>query len=235
MAFLIGILILITFIMILYSVITIKLKRLSKKVFGTSDMNKIIQMREFLDEETPKSLSSLDSLYLERIKSDFPQMNINELKALVEKNIVECLDAIEEKSIKGLKTTNEKVRNYILTKIKDLKDNHIEYKNIKFHKTVVSKYENNHDVATIYFGTAFEYSYQKNKDNFRKKQDRVITECIYVIDSDKVDNQLKSLGLNCPNCGAPIKSLKYKKCSYCGSGIVDLVTKSFTINNIENK
>ncbi|MCI8347308.1 MAG: hypothetical protein HFJ12_05145 [Bacilli bacterium] len=232
---LIGVLILVTFIIILYFVIMIKLKKLSRKIFGTSDIGKVIQTGEFLDEETPKSLSSLDNLYLDQIKRDFPEMNINELKSLVETNIIECMDAIEEKNIKGLKTTNEKIRRYVLAKIRDLKDNHIEYKDIKFHKTVVSKYENKKGIATIYFGTAFEYFYKKNQGVFHKKQDRIITECIYVIDFEQVDSKIKSLGLNCPNCGAPIKALKYKKCSYCNSGVIDLVTRSFTINNMENR
>ncbi len=235
MWFLIGVLVLIVFIMILYFIVTIKLKQLSRKILGTSDIKSMIERGKFLDEETPKSLSSLDNLYLDQLKRDFPEMNINELKSLVESNIIECLDAIEEKDIKGLKTTNEKVKKYVLTKIKDLKDEHIEYKNIKFHKTVISKYENKKGIATIYFGTAFEYFYKKNQEVFHKKQDRIITECIYVIDSNQVDSKLKALGLNCPNCGAPIKSLKHKKCSYCNSGVIDLVTRSFTINNIENK
>ena len=55
---------------------------------------------------------------------------------------------------------------------------------------------------------------------------------IYVIDSNQVKGSLKALGLNCPNCGAPIKSLDKKVCSYCQTGIVDLVKKSFVLNDI---
>ena len=45
---LIGVLILVTFIIILYFVIMIKLKKLSRKIFGTSDIGKLIQTGVFL-------------------------------------------------------------------------------------------------------------------------------------------------------------------------------------------
>lgn len=235
MAFLIGVLILISFLLILYFMIQSKLRRLSKKLFGTSDLTKFIEKGEFLDEETPKSLSSLDSLYLDQIKEDFPLMNIQELKAKVEENILDFLHAIEKKNSNKMKHASGKIKSYTDSRIKDLGNHSIQYKNIRFHKTVVAKYEKSKGIATIVFGTAFEYLYRKDNEMNRKKQDRMITECIYVIDSSKVESHLKSFGLNCPNCGAPIQSLKHKSCSYCGSGVVDLVTRSFVIHDIKNK
>lgn len=234
MAFLIGVLILILFLIILYFVVVNKIKKFSRNVFGTNDISKIINKEEFINDEVPKSLSSLDTLYLENIKKDFPELNINQLKAMVEENIVECIEAIENKDVGIIKTKSDKIKKYIGSKIDDLKNSSVNYKNVKFHKTVVSKYEKNASVATIYFGTAFEYLYSKDKNEYRKVQDRVITECIYVIDISKVDSKIKSLGLNCPNCGAPIKTLSNKICSYCGSGVANLVTKTFMINNIRN-
>ena len=39
---------------------------------------------------------------------------------------------------------------------------------------------------------------------------------VYIQNVDMVANGSEGLGLNCPNCGAPIKSLGQKFCEYCG-------------------
>ena len=122
MAFLIGVLILILFLIVLYLIIANKIKNFSRNVFGTTDISKIINKEEFINDEVPKSLSSLDSLYLENIKKDFPELNINQLKAMVEKNIIECIDAIENRDVGIIKTKSDKIKKYIESKIDDLKN-----------------------------------------------------------------------------------------------------------------
>ena len=113
-----------------------------------------------------------------------------------------------------------------------ISDGNVSYDSFKIHKTVVSRYDKLDGIATIYFGSSFEY-YMKKDNGIRKKvQDRVKVEFIYVYDIDKVDFDNKLLGLNCPNCGSPIKSLGTKSCSYCGTGIVDVVNKVWNCNDI---
>ena len=85
---------------------------------------------------------------------------------------------------------------------------------------------NDNTIVTEYLDSHLENGIKK------KVQKRIKTEYIYVIDSNQVKGSLKALGLNCPNCGAPIKSLDKKVCSYCQTGIVDLVKKSFVLNDI---
>ena len=53
---------------------------------------------------------------------------------------------------------------------------------------------------------------------------------IYIIDENKIDYHAR-VGLNCPNCGAPIKNLGLKTCDYCGSGVIDIVKKTWFLNN----
>ena len=235
MAFLIGVIILITFLVTVYIIVKIKLNRFTRKYFGTTDIKSIIEHEKLIDEEIPKSLSSLDNLYLDQIKRDFKDLNINELKSESEKVIIECFNSIKNKNIKHLSTKNEKIKEFVISKIEDTKINNSSYKNIKIHKTVISKYENKQGVATINFQTAFQYDYKEKEKIYRLKQDRITTEYIYVIDEEKLPKNIKAVGLNCPNCGAPITTLNDKKCLYCGSGIIDIVKKSFVINNIENK
>lgn len=231
MPFLIGILILITFILFCYIYIKIKLKRVMTK-YGISSLKEIIEKAEFDTEDLPKSLSSMDSVYLERIKEEFPDMNINELKRESEKIILDFLEAIEKKDSSKIKS--EKVKAYVDSKINDLKYETITYTSIKFHKTVVNKYENSKTVATIYFSSSLEYFLKQGNKPKKKVQDRYKLEWIYIIDASVVPASKKSLGLNCPNCGSPIKSVKIKKCSYCGTSILDIVKRSWICNDIIN-
>lgn len=231
MPFLIGVLILIIFITTSYFYLKRKITKTLNK-YGFGSIKEIIEQAHLEDEQLPKSLSSMDSVYLERIKEDFPDININELKRLSEKIIIECLTAIEKKDSKSIK--NEKIKAYIDSKIDDLKNININYSNIKFHKTVVSKYENNNKVATIYFGSSLEYLYQKGNEKVKKIQDRFKIEFIYVIDEEMVPMSQKVLGLNCPNCNSPIKSVHEKTCQYCKTPILDIVKRVWTCNDIVN-
>ena len=87
------ILVLVLVIVILGYILLYKLK----KFLGVSSISGLIKDAKKEDESMPKSLSSLDSLYLTRIKEDFPNLNINELKRECEKNILDYFRAIESK------------------------------------------------------------------------------------------------------------------------------------------
>lgn len=227
MWFLIGVVLLIVFVVFCYFFIKIKINNFTMKYLGTTDIKSVIEKAELEDEITPKSLSSMDSVYLEQINRDFPDVNINELKRLAESKILESYLCIENKD--SSKITNSKIKAFIDSMINDC---NVSYENFRFHKTVVSSYEKKEGVATIYFGCSYEY-YMKKDNSIRKKvQDRLKVEFIYVYDIDKADFDNKLLGLNCPNCGSPIKSLGNKNCSYCGSGIIDIVRKVWTCNDI---
>lgn len=224
MLFLIGVLILITFIVFSY----LYLKKKLEKYFGSS-IKDIIENAKLEDEQLPKSLSSMDSIYLEQIKKDFPNININELKRLSEKEILNIFESIERQDnslVKG------KMRSLVNSKIEDNKNRNVSYDNIKFHNTVVSKYENKNGVATITISSSFEYIF-KNNNKEKKIQDRAKTEFIYIIDSSEVEDSKKILGLNCPNCGAPITSLGNKTCKYCKTSIIDIVKRVWSINDVK--
>ncbi len=229
MAFLIGVIILILFVVFCYIFIKIKVKK-ALNSHGISSLKEAFEKAQLEDEELPKSLSSMDSIYLEKIKEDFPDININELKRMSEKIILDSLNAIEKKTSQNIK--NAKIKAFVDSKIEDLKGSTISYDSIKFHKTVVSKYENYNGIATIYFGSSLEYFYQKDNSIKKKVQDRFKLEFIYIIDSSKVAADKKILGLNCPNCGSPIRSLRNRNCEYCGTKVIDLVKRVWTCNNI---
>ena len=112
-----------------------------EKYFGTRDLKEAIEKSEIESENTPKSLSSMETLSLTSIKRDFPELNINEIKSMAENTITNYLRAIDKKNIEDLHNYNETIKNMVLAKIEDLGDNKITYDDIKFHKTVINKYE----------------------------------------------------------------------------------------------
>lgn len=95
MAFLIGVILLIVFILGFYLYIKRKIKDISVKYLGGNSIRKIIEEARLEDEEVPKSLASMESIYLDIIKKDFPEVNINELKRKSEALIMDVYIAIE--------------------------------------------------------------------------------------------------------------------------------------------
>lgn len=233
MIFLIILLLIIVICFGVFLYLKIKLKRFTKKYFSTTDLKKAIEKSNFLDSETPKSLSSMESISLNQINKDFPDLNVNEIKQMAEKALIQCFDAIERKKLKESIFNCEKINTWIDSKINDLGNTTIEFSDFKFHNTVINRYEKNNGVATLYLETALEYYCKKNNEIKKKIQDRYKLEYIYIIDISKVSINKKALGLNCPNCGAPVKTVGDKYCLYCGSGISDIVKKTWNLNNIK--
>ena len=219
MWFLLGVLILVGFVVFIYFFIKNKLKNM----FG-QDISSIIKQARIEDEMIPKSLSSMDSIYMPLLQEDFKDLNINEIKRMAEKNILDILHALETKDTSNLKGKMKKIAEI---KIEDSKKKIYTFDNIKIHNTVLSKYQRNQSIATITISSSFEYI-----SNDKKVQDRAKVEFIYIIDELQLKPNQNVIGLNCPNCGAPIKMLGNKYCSYCQTGIKDIVKKSWICNDV---
>ena len=82
MAFLIGIIIFIVFVAGCIVGLRQRIRAFCLKYFHTTDIKSVIERAEIEDQELPKSLSSMDSIYLDQINRDFPGININELKSM---------------------------------------------------------------------------------------------------------------------------------------------------------
>ncbi|MCD8025431.1 MAG: zinc-ribbon domain-containing protein, partial [Clostridiales bacterium] len=48
----------------------------------------------------------------------------------------------------------------------------------------------------------------------------------------KVDTNGESVGVNCPNCGAPIKNLGKKFCEYCGTAVTEVNIRAWKFDSI---
>lgn len=232
MVFLILLIILVIIIFGFYIKIKNDVKSFLHKYFGSTNIKEVFDNQEYEMQETPKTLFGMESIYTPTILKDFPDLNINELKAISEDYIIKCLEAIETKDISNLKFNSDKLNSYITSKIDDLGDSSVKYDSIKIHKTILNRYEKSKSVATLKFQTALEYRYKKNDGKYKKIQDRFVTEFIYIIDERQVSKSSKALGLNCPNCGASIINIGEKYCNYCGCGIKDIVKRVWILNNI---
>lgn len=229
MVFLIGLIIVLVLILIILIVGYVLFYKV-KKFLGVSSFSNLVEQAKREDESIPKSLSSMDSLYLTRIKEDFPDLNINELKRECEKNILNYFHAIENKNSSDI--DSDKIKSSVDKKIQELKDKKISFKKIKFHKTVVSKYESDGSVSTITFGSSLEYYLYENGKFMRKVQDRFRIQYIYILDSSNIDKYSKVLGIQCPNCGSPRIDFKTHQCSYCGSYVKDIVKRVWVCNDL---
>lgn len=179
-----------------------------------------------LEKSRHKQVSGMTKMLLPEIQRDFKDFNEKEIYLLVEKSLRAIFNALENKDLSYLE---EDEYNLIKEKIKeqivDLENNNITYKydDVIFHKHAIKSYKKQKDVATIEISTSLEYYYSKRKDNKDisqdnvKRQTRYTTQIIYIIDNTKTGFDINILGLHCPNCGSPVKSLQQTHCSYCQS------------------
>lgn len=229
MPFLIGVIIFILFCVFVYFYFRRRIRSFLDK-FGFAGMNikEVIDEAKIEDQEVPKSLSSMDSIYLEQIKKDFPDININELKRQAEQLILDVYSGVQKKDSSAF---HGKIKSFVDSMIGDYTNKDVSFSDMKIHNTVVSNYKKEGGVATIYFGTSYQY-YLNVDGKSVKTQDRAKTEFIYVYDIHEVEAEKKVLGIHCPNCGGPITTLGQKSCSYCGQAILEFIGRIFVCNDI---
>lgn len=212
---------------IIFFYIRSKIRLYTKSIFNIDSLKDIIDQNEILESETPKSISSMENVLKGKIKNDFPDLNLNEIKRMSETVIMDVFNAINDGE--PLEKYSDKIKISVQRKIKENKGVHFE--SIKFHKTTVKDYERKSDVATMYIASSLEY-YKVENETRKKIQDRFVVEFIYIIDVSKYGDNNKAIGLNCPNCGASIKSVGHISCIYCGTSIKGIVKKNWSANNI---
>lgn len=207
-----------------------KVEDFSRKVFGTSNIFEGFKKQELEYSETPKSVSSMDSVLIPKINQDFPNLDVNELKQMAENAIRLYYKSLEQKKVLDIDNANDNLINKLNIKIEEIKNSNISYSNVKFHRTVINSYTNKKGSCIVTFQSSLEYL-TKNKKETVKVQDRVNTELIYIYDETEIKDTY-GVSLNCKNCGAPIKKLGTKTCPYCGTGVVEFTKKTWKVNDI---
>ncbi len=202
----------------------------------------------------PRSLSSMDSIYIPKLEKDFPEFNWNEWKVRIQDAVLRRMEAIDERDPELLsdhpliKEDVERIITNEGTGVKNLtySEDELEFKNRHAYNTVIFGYDRNSGLCTIHTQTSVSYERHVKAgikansaqgsagSRIRKIQSVFKTDLVYVQDADKVDSRLKGkmIGYNCPNCGAPLKMIGVKVCEYCGTAIEGVNIKVWTINKI---
>ena len=221
-----------------------KTKEFSSEIFGTEDIKMAAKQMKEEYSSTPKSVSSMTSLLLPKIASDFPDFHYDEMKARAENTLIQYLRAISDNDKSILTEGNEelklKLENYM--KMLSVKDLHEHFEQIHIHRTEINKYRKAAGRCIITFQSALQcFHYitkaDKNLTEGSKKytyQTKFNIDLIYIQDRNLVENELdNALGVNCPNCGTPLTSLGAKVCEYCSTPVIEINIHAWSFSDIE--
>lgn len=215
----------------------------SREAFGTSDIMQGFKQVEQEYSLTPKSVSAMTSLYLPKIKKDFPEFHYDEMKVRAENVLTSYLLAVDRMSMGVLKEGNQELKDKLSMRIEMLKGagEREHFGSIKLHRTEITDYKKRNGTCIITFQTSLQYYHTRKDENGKilegredmLTQSKYNTDVIYIQDRELLkDERDLSLGINCPNCGAPISGTGSKVCQYCGTPVVELNIYAWTFSNV---
>lgn len=215
----------------------------SREAFGTSDIMQGLKQVEQEYSVTPKSVSAMTSLYLPKIKRDFPEFHYDEMKVRAENVLTSYLLAVDQMSAGVLKEGNQELRDKLSMRIDMLRGSgeREHFGSIKLHRTEITDYKKRNGTCIITFQTSLQYYHTRKDENGKilegredmLTQSKYNTDVIYIQDRELLkDERDLSLGINCPNCGAPISGTGSKVCQYCGTPVVELNIYAWTFSNV---
>lgn len=221
-----------------------KVRSFSRQAFGTTDLLKGLKQVELEASTTPKSVAGMTSLYLPKIKKDFPEFQYDEMKVRAENVLTSYLLSVSGLDASLLSEGGQELRDELSMKISMLRSDRMKenYRNVKLHRTEIANYRKRNGRCIITFQSAVQYFYTKTDASGKLlegnaelyTQAKYNVDVIYVQDRNLVEKETDhSLGLNCPNCGAPLSMLGSKVCEYCGTPIVELNIYAWTFSNVE--
>ena len=217
-----------------------KVKKFSRDLFGTESLVEGIGRQADLAAETPKSVSGMTRLMEPQIMRDFPDFSWEEFKHRAENMLTSALLAIAGGDVTTIQNASDAVRDQIRNRIEDNEASGVceNFEQIKIHQTEIANYHKEKGACVITIQSAVEYYYSKVRDGEviagsreRKTQTKYNTELIYIQDIDLTEFDT-AIGMNCPNCGAPIKSLGEMRCEYCGTRVTPVNTKVWSLHKI---
>ena len=88
-----------------------KAKNTMHNLFGTSDIKQLIATRNEETENTPKSVSGMTAVYSPVIQTDFPELNLAELKGIAEQHLKQYLSG--QKELAGIRIHRTEIKDYV--------------------------------------------------------------------------------------------------------------------------
>lgn len=220
-----------------------KVRNLSNVMFGTDSLVKGFQNLETEEAITPKSVSSATNLYLPAIMKDFPEFHYDEMKTRAENVLTSYLRSIDAQNSSLLTEGTNELEEELEMRIQMLQNQEQweHFENIKIHRTEINQYRKTKGRRSVVLQSAVEYINYVEKDGKilrgRKdlqKQTKYNVEVSYIQDQEMVENLGDAgLGLNCPNCGAPLPGVGAKKCAYCDTPVVEFNLRIWNFTKVE--
>ena len=203
------------------------INNISKKTLGVSvnDVQNIVStinaINDFTDEIVEqKSVSGATDVYLKQIERDFPDFHKNDADVALKSFIDEYLK-IKYEGQKDFVVSN--VDKNIIGMIENHKLN-VDVKNVIINKISISGYRKSDEYATIDYNASVGYDISGKRIETRYKVKYTLR-----LNQDNV----ASVAMICPNCGATIESTSLTKCEYCDSKIIRDTILSWIFTNIE--
>lgn len=215
-----------------YRTIRNKIREFSRVAFGTDSLKEGFQKVEAEYASTPKSVSAATSLYLPRIMRDFPDFHYDEMKKRAENVLVSYLRCLDANSLSLLAEGTDELKKKLemMLEMQRARGERQHFEKIRVHQTEIYRYRYQKGRRSVVFQSAVEYyHYQTRAGSVTagsrevKEQAKFNVECIYIQDRDMIESaDDAALGVNCPNCGAPLSGVGAKVCAYCGTPVVEL-------------
>lgn len=226
-----------------YRTIRNKIREFSRTAFGTDSLKEGFDKVEAEYAVTPKSVSAATSLYLPRIMKDFPDFHYDEMKNRAENVLVSYLQSINSDNLSMLVEGTSELKNQLEMELEmqRSREERVHFEKIKVHQTEIYQYRYQKGRRSIVFQSAVEYYHYRTQggnvtvgSQNTKEQSKYNVECIYIQDRDFVENvDDAALGVNCPNCGAPLSGLGAKVCAYCGTPVMELNIRSWNFSDVK--
>lgn len=219
------------------------MRSFARQAFGTESLKEGFDKVEQEYASTPKSVSAMTSLHLPKIKKDFPEFQYDEMKVRAQNVLTSYLMAITERNpgrlTEGSRELKDKLEMYI-SRQKNQEEKE-RFDDIKLHRTEISGYRKQNGRCIITFQSSLQYKYSLTGSDGKLiqgdpgvlKQTRYDTDVVYIQDRNLVEDERDwSLGINCPNCGAPISGLGSKVCEYCGTPVKEINIYVWTFHDV---
>lgn len=197
------------------------------------------EMEEYSRE---KSIKGMTNVLEDAILADFPDFNKELIYSVCQSNLTKIFNCIEKKSTESIRYDNNfsYLKDFLEQKVEDMKSGDIfeKFDGVRFHRHAISSYSRKEGKATVKISSTLCYYYDTNRKDKKSfpgvlKETRYTSEFVYTFDDEKVGKNQVSLGVHCPNCGAPLKNILGNRCEYCSSYVEKINNKIWKMTSFK--
>ena len=164
-----------------------------------------------------KSVGGMTSMFLEKIKKDFPNYHNSEIENIIEKAVQEYIEISY-----GMKESfNKNVSNRIKVSKNGISGS---VSNVTHNGIAIYNYKKAVDYATVVYRCSVGYDLNGNRVETRFEVD---------YSYELATEQNENMGLFCPICGGRYDSIHDTKCPYCGALVVKDTYMNWFVTNIK--